>query len=286
MAERDDRATERLSRVERGRVEVEADVNETLDAAASSPSSWSGQLRAFVGLLLIAGMAAAGWQFSEWEPILLPIRVIEVQGELHHHSSQLLQQTMNERLNGGILTADLANLKAAAEKLPWVSRASLRRVWPDRLEVQIAEHRPIARWNTDGLVTAEGIVFRPQAGTIPAGLPQLEGDDSRAPEVATHYLKWRDALMLAGHLIQTLSVDSRGDWRLALVTGTELRLGTHTAAERLTRFIANTKQLEAAGQPLVVDLRYSNGFAVKWAPSVDTFVPAQTDRAKRSGNRG
>lgn len=254
--------------------------------AAAPASSLNARLRALVGLLLILAMFAAVWQFSYWEPRLLPIRVIEVQGELHHHSSRLLEQIIGERLHGGILTADLVGLKTAADDLPWVGRASLRRIWPDRLEVRVEEHRPIARWNADGLITAEGVIFRPQAGTMPAGLPLLEGDDRRAPDVAKQYLSWRDELMLAGHLIQTLSVDPRGDWRIELVTGTELRLGTDAAEERLARFIASAQQLEAAGQPLVVDLRYSNGFAVKWAPSGDTNVPAQPARAKRSGNRG
>ncbi len=180
----------------------------------------------------------------------------------------------------------MGELKAAAEELSWVGRVSLRRVWPDRLQVRVEEHRPLARWNADALVTAEGIVFHPGTGTIPAGLPVLEGDDTRAPEVVRRYQQWRDDLMLVGHLIQVLSVDPRGDWRLELVMGTELRLGTGDIEERLARFIASAPQLEAAGQPLEVDLRYSNGFAVKWAPSADPRGRANMDRSGRSGNRG
>jgi cell division protein FtsQ len=132
-------------------------------------------------------MASGAWLLGHWEPQLLPVRIIEVEGELHHHSSQLLQETISERLSGGILTADLKDLKQAAEDLAWVGRASVRRVWPDRLQVEVEEHRPIARWNRDGLVTAEGIVFRPGTGTVPAGLPLLEGEDRRAPEVVKRY---------------------------------------------------------------------------------------------------
>jgi cell division protein FtsQ len=244
------------------------------------------RLRALLGVLVFVTMAGGVWLLAQWEPRLLPIQVIQVEGELHHHSSQLLQKTLSERLRGGILTADLVDLKAAAEDLPWVGRVSLRRVWPNTLRVRVEEHRPIARWNLDGLVTAEGVVFHPHSGTIPAGLPLLEGDDSRAPEVTAHYLKWRDQLMLVGHLIQSLSVDPRGDWRVELVMGTELRLGTSLVEERLGRYIASVPQLEAAGQPLVVDLRYSNGFSVKWAPTADSKVREHPDRVARSGNRG
>ncbi|EGV32058.1 cell division protein FtsQ [Thiorhodococcus drewsii AZ1] len=254
--------------------------------SASEPSPWRSRLLASVGLALFGGMGVIVWLFGYWEPRVLPILVIEVEGGLHHHSSELLQQTLSERLHGGILTADLDDLKSAAEELPWVGHANLRRVWPDRLLVRVEEHRPIARWNADGLVTAEGIVFHPLSRTIPAGLPLLEGDDKRAPEVAKRYQQWRDELMLAGHLIQSLSVDPRGDWRVVLVMGTELRLGTGPVEERLARFIASAPQLEAAGRPLVVDLRYSNGFAVKWASDAGPQVRANSGRSKRSGNRG
>jgi cell division protein FtsQ len=246
----------------------------------------SGRWLALVGLLLISAMASGVWLLGHWEPHLLPVRIIAVEGELHHHSSRLLQETLSERLSGGILTADLKDLKQAAEDLAWVGRASVRRVWPDRLQVEVEEHRPIARWNRDGLVTAEGIVFRPGTGTVPAGLPLLEGEDRRAPEVVKRYTQWRDDLMLIGHLIQSLSVDPRGAWRVELVMGVELYLGTENVDQRLARYIASATQLEAAGQPLVVDLRYSNGFAVKWAANAEPQARATTDRSTRSGKRG
>jgi cell division protein FtsQ len=242
---------------------------------------------ALLGGVLLLGMMGGVWLLAHWEPRLLPVRTIEVEGELHHHSSQLLQETISQHLDGGILTIDLRQIKTAAEELAWVGRASVRRIWPDRLRIHVEEHRPIARWNRDGLVTAEGLVFRPSTGTIPAGLPLLEGEDHRAPEVAKRYLRWRDELMLIGHLLQTIAVDARGAWRVELVMGPELYLGTEAVEQRLARFIASAAQLEAAGKPLVVDLRYSNGFAVTWAASAAPGARASTsDRPGRSGKRG
>jgi cell division protein FtsQ len=245
-----------------------------------------GRWRALLGVFLILVMTGGAWALVAWDAALLPVRVIAVDGQVHHQSSQMLQQTISERLTGGMLTADLADLKAAADGLPWVAKAAVRRDWPDRLRVQVEEHRPIANWNSDGLVTAEGVVFRPGGGGVPVGLPLLEGEDPRAPEVVERYLRWRDDLMLIGHLIQTLSVDPRGSWHLELVNGVEIYLGTEAVEERLARFIASATQLEAAGQPEVVDMRYSNGFAVKWAPNADEQIRATVDRTTRSGTRG
>jgi cell division protein FtsQ len=245
------------------------------------------RLRALLGVLILLVIGGAGWLFLRWEPTLLPIRLIQIEGEVHHHSSQQLQERLTERLRGGILTADLLDLKQTAEELPWVGQAALRRVWPDTLRVQVREYRPVARWSLDGLVTADGIVFRPHGGTIPSNLPLLEGDDMRAPEITARYQTWRAALERIGQGIERLSVDPRGDWRLKLVSGAELRLGTTLVEERLARYLANAVQLEAAGRPLMVDLRYSNGFSVKWAPNADTGVRVPPDRvAARAGKRG
>lgn len=224
-------------------------------------------MRAFTGLLVLTGLAAGAWQFAYWEPRLLPIRVVEVQGELHHDSSEILQRAMGERVRGGILTADLRDLKQAADRHSWVGGASIRRVWPDRLQVRVQEHKPLARWNDGYLVTAEGLVFEPRVGSIPAGLPTLEGEDGQAPGVVARYLRWRDDLMLVGHLIQILGVDARGAWSLELVSGPRLELGTEQVEQRMRRFLANVAQLEAAGRPRIVDLRYSNGLSVTWARS-------------------
>jgi cell division protein FtsQ len=97
----------------------------------------------------------------------------------------------------------------------------------------------------------------------------------------------RAALERIDQGIERLSVDPRGDWRLKLASGAELRLGTTLVEERLARYLASAAQLEAAGRPLTVDLRYSNGFSVKWAPNTDSGVRVPPDRvAARAGNRG
>jgi cell division protein FtsQ len=262
------------------------DPTKTPPVVAVRRRSNSGRWRAWFGGLLLAVMIGGAWALVRWDATLFPVRVIAVEGQVHDHSSRLLQQTISERLTGGMLTADLADLKEAADGVAWVAKSAVRRDWPDRLRVQVEEHRPLARWNHDGLVTADGVVFRPGTGSVPAGLPLLEGEDQRAPEVVQRYQRWRDDLMLIGHLIETLSVDARGAWRVELVNGLAIYLGTEAVEQRLARFIASATQLEAAGQPEVVDMRYSNGFAVKWTTNAEERIRATVDRTTRSSTRG
>lgn len=48
--------------------------------------------------------------------------------------------------------ADLGAAQARVESLPWVEHVVVRRLWPDRIVVQLVEKRPYARWQKDGII--------------------------------------------------------------------------------------------------------------------------------------
>lgn len=221
-------------------------------------------LRWLVALGIAAGSVAAVVSFLRHEPGSMPVRVVSVEGAVRRLSPPVLARTVTERLQSGILTQDLVTLREAVEALPWVRTASLRRIWPDRIQLSVTEHQPLARWGEDGLATAEGVVFRPKDEALPVGLPHLEADDAQAPRVVAQYLDWRDRLATLGLSISTLEMDARRAWSLDLKDGVRIELGTERVEERLARFIRTWPQLKAAGRPERVDLRYANGLAVRW----------------------
>lgn len=233
------------------------------------PSSLALIGRLLTAVFIIGALIAAGFVVVHWEPRLLPIRVVNVEGEMHGLSRESLQQTIAEHIDGGILTQDVAALKQQVVDLPWIRRASVRRVWPDRLVFTVTEHEAIARWGENGLVTADGIVFRPRDGRLPAGLVRLDGADDMAPEVVERYQRWHPQLAELGLIIDAVVRNARGDWTLTLLGGTELYLGTEDLETRFKRLLAAYPQVEAIGIPTRIDLRYSNGFAVRWVPRTD-----------------
>lgn len=222
-------------------------------------------LRRVSALVLLALMAGGGYALIRWEPQKLPVRIVTVDGEVKHLSARGLQQTVIDHLDGGILTQDLAELKAAVEELAWVRSASLRRHWPDRLEIAVVEHVALARWGRDGLVSADGVVFRPDEDSFPRGLRTLRGLDEHAPEVVARYLAWEPRLAALGLDVDELSQDVRGAWALRCSDGFSLALGKMHMEERITRFIRAYPQLSAVGMPSMVDMRYSNGLAIRWS---------------------
>ncbi len=257
----------------------------TPDATQTAPTSTAVTLTALrwlIALLVVAASIGAGTLVLRMEPSLLPVRVVTVVGAVHRLSAPILARTVTEHLQSGILTQDLRVLKNAVEALPWVHSATLRRIWPDQIELSVTEHQPMARWGDNGLVTAEGVVFRPETDSLPPGLPRLVGDDSQAPKVAASYLDWRDRVAALGLRIVTLALDPRGAWTLNLANGLRLELGTERVEERLGRFIHTYPQLAAAGRAELIDVRYTNGLAVRWAEGAapgDAAV-AQTELAE------
>ena len=222
-------------------------------------------LKGLSGLALILAMVAGGHWLLQLESQYLPVRVVSIEGEVRRMTLQQIQERVGMTLEAGILTQDLASIQAAIRELPWVANAGVRRAWPDRLVIAVTEHKPLARWGDDRLVTAEGVIFRPDRQDIPAGLPWLRGPDDQARQVVRRYLVWAELLKTRGLLILTLEDDARGAWTLTTDEGFILLLGKSEVEIRLERFLRAYPEILAAGRPARVDMRYSNGLAVSWS---------------------
>jgi len=216
-------------------------------------------------LALLSLLGGSGYLLMLIEPQQLPVSVVTVDGKVKHLKPERLQETVVAHLDGGILTQDLSELKAAVEAMPWVRSASLRRHWPNRLELAVVEQVPLARWGEGGLVCADGVVFKPRRGDLPRGLPKLSGRDEDARLVVESYQRWVPGLKALDLRIEELTRDERGSWSLRLSSGFTLALGKAHLEERMARFIRTYPKLVAAGMPSLVDMRYSNGLAIRWA---------------------
>jgi len=242
-----------------------------------------------VGLLSLLG--GSGYLLMLWEPRELPVRAVTVTGALKHLSSHQLQKAVIAHLSGGVLTQDLAELKTAVEAMPWVRSASLRRRWPDRLELSVVERVALARWGKGALVGADGVIFKPAASDFLQRLPRLSGTSRDAPKLVQHLLAWKPKLRALGLEIEALALDARGAWTLRLSAGFGLALGKVRVQERISRFIRAYPVLIRIGVPSLIDMRYSNGLAVRWAAAGrDAPKPAATIwsaelKSRTSGSR-
>jgi len=152
------------------------------------------------------------------------------------------------------------------QQLPWVDQVSVRRVWPDRLSIQVREQQPVAHWGEHGFLNARAQVFEPQQPVELAQLPAFEGPDGYEQRVLEMHRNMQEMLKPLTLSVGSLELDARRTWRVRLSNGLTLEVGRSHPIQRVGRFVRVYPAILAAGEGRVlsVDLRYSNGFSVQW----------------------
>jgi cell division protein FtsQ len=230
-------------------------------------------LNSAADLLFAAGAAmllAAGVLWALRQP-LLPIRGVWVSAPLRHVARADLEEAVQQHLRGNFLSVSMDDLRLALEGIPWVRKASVRRVWPERLVVRLEEHQPMAHWGNSGSewVNSFGEVFAAplMAGAKPE-LPRLSGPEGSSRTLLEQYGAAVAAFAPLRAKPVRLTLFSRHALEMALDTGLVLKLGREQPSasirHRLARFIAVYPGVMAGRKPppAIADLRYPNGFTL------------------------
>lgn len=193
---------------------------------------------------------------------IFPLREVRVDGELHHVTREQLKLIVQRHIQGNFFTLDLVKVRAAFEKLPWARRVSVRRSWPDRLEVVVEEHQELARWGNIAMVNSYGELFHAASDS---DLPVFYGPGDGVREVAEHYAGFSKTLEPTGMKITQLVLSPRRAWQIRTNKSMVIELGREQMEIRLAKFAgAYEETLGKLGVAVTyADLRYPNGFAVR-----------------------
>jgi cell division protein FtsQ len=217
-----------------------------------------------VGIALFVFAAAAALAVAR-SP-LFPLTVVELTHPLGKTTRAELERALRGRLGGNFFGAAPDEVRAALEALPWVRRASVRRVWPDRLQVTLEERTPLARWGEHALIDVHGERF---SASSDASLPLFLAPYGAEREVAQRYAAFAEALAPLGAKLERVVLTPRRAWQLTLDSGLHIMLGRDAdgAQVRLARFVAAYPATlgRIAHRHEYVDLRYPNGFALRVA---------------------
>ena len=201
---------------------------------------------------------------------IYPLRELVVVGTVERVSRAQIEHAARTALSGNLFGVDLDEARPAFEKLPWVRSASLRRQWPDAMELALEEHVAVARWSpADGeqrLVNTHGEVFAASAGDE---LPAFSGPEGSAAAMLARYREFDSQLVKIQRKTVVLALSAREAWQVRLDDGVLVDLGRdqprQPLTERLTRLTDHyVAAREKVNTPIVaVDVRYPNGFALR-----------------------
>ena len=235
-------------------------------------SVWLRTLTWCLALGMIALPLAAimhGWL----APQRWPIRHLVLSAEYQHVSEDSIRATVLKHLGQGYFDSDPTAIRTALAGLPWVAEVQVRKRWPDRLEVQLHEHHAVAQWGSAHMLSDAGVVFPAPASISDQDLPRLSGPDARAAEVFGFYQQSQALFAGVGLAVRGARLSRRGSWSLQLADGATVVIGREADPQlRLRRWVkAMPAVMEGQTRTLArVDLRYTNGFAVRWADAPTT----------------
>lgn len=215
-------------------------------------------------------------QFYQW--LDQPVNQVVIDGEMRHLQRHILANEAVALMDGGLLSADLAQLKEGIQANPWVYQVGVARQWPATLYLQIREEVPVARWGNRGLLNHEGDIFWPEHMQAYSSLPLMQGPAGDTALLMEQYYDLNQMLRGIQLQVTELKFEARGAWTLTLENGIRVVIGREQVVERLERFLAvyqlRLRDDADAGRIEQIDIRYNNGLAVKWRPQTDTEKPS------------
>jgi cell division protein FtsQ len=266
------------------------------DARALNTIANALMMVAFVGLA-----AAAIWWLANRQVFdLQSVEIGPVAGtELEHVSVEALRASTLSGFQGNFFTVDLGRVRQTFEEAPWVRRAQVRRLWPNRLSVALEEHHPLAQWGDGRFVNTFGELFsvNPEEVDRRESLLEFAGPEGTQGIVTRRYAELTQQLKPLALTPRRVSLSDRQAWSARLDNGLTLLIGRDEGVpvnDRITRWVAvhPTVQVRLNERAEVIDLRYPNGFAVR-APGVLDEVglerhehPEQRPRGEQKGPGG
>lgn len=227
---------------------------------------------ALLSVVSLACISATSWWLIH-QP-MFAIDSVEIEAapgyELRHVSSPQLRASSQRGVGNNFFTVNLDAVRAQYESVPWVRRASIRRVWPNHLIVSIEEHQPMAVWGDSKLVNTFGELYSASITQAEeeGPLPVLRGPDGNEALVIVRFEELRRWLSVLGRTPETVALSSRHAWTVTLDDETRLLLGRDQSVsieERVKRWAAVFPRVQERldRKAEVIDLRYPNGFAIR-----------------------
>ncbi|ASK27589.1 cell division protein FtsQ/DivIB [Neisseria chenwenguii] len=226
-----------------------------------------GRLTRWMLLAVVVMLTGAGLAWL-YHSDFFPVKKVAIEGRLKHADSKALQTIARQYMRGNIFRADVNGAQAAFQKLPWIDSALVRRRLPDTVEIVLTERVPLARWKDSGLVDTEGNVFQ---ADVKDKLPVFDGRPGTGKDMVQHYHDFGKILSVRGLKIRELVYTPRSAWAVVLDNGITVRLGRENEIKRLQQFADIWPILlrEHQSRLSYVDMRYKDGFAVRYSKPLD-----------------
>lgn len=204
------------------------------------------------------------------------VRGIVITGDSKYQNPSNIRDAILPNLSGGIFDVNLVVVKSVFENLPWVRNASVKKVYPNRINVNLTEHSALGVWgdSDDGkMVNTHGEIFEVGSDDLEeiTKYPQFIGSESQSVLIVNMYQKLKNIFSPLNTQISKIQLSLRGNWSIFLDNGTHLELGRGNIEQIFENsklaLQTSIRVAEKYGKRVqdikYLDLRYQGGYAIQ-----------------------
>ena len=204
-----------------------------------------------------------------------PVKTIKLESPLENVTEQEIRTVVTQYADEGFFRIDVEGIRKDLEKKEWVDVAVVKREWPDKVVVRVVERIPVAFWGESALVDKNGKVFNPElTDSRYRNLPIFKGPDKTSEIMLDNYLLMKRKAKQIEQEIVELEMSDRRAWKMVFKNGLHIELGRDDISNRFTRFKDVYASTIAKFVDVIelVDMRYTNGFAVRWREGAQPVI--------------
>jgi cell division protein FtsQ len=180
-----------------------------------------------------------------------------------------------------LLFLDVADARAKLEAIPWIAEATVRKLYPDRLQITITEREAFALWQQQGkvhVIAADGTVLAAKVEPRLALLPFVVGNGAAVK--ARDFLAVLDRFPTIRDSVRASILVADRRWNLRLKNGIDVRL-PDTDVERALETLARLdREKNLLGRDITaVDLRLADRLIVRLS---DAAAEKREDALKKT----
>jgi cell division protein FtsQ len=185
-----------------------------------------------------------------------PVRVVDISGVKELTKDEVLAASGLTPSNS-LIFADLADVRRRLKALPLVAEATVRKLYPDRVAIQIVEREPFALWQQDGVVrvvAADGTVIDNLSDQRYLRLPHVVGPNARL--YVREYQAILEGVPELRDQVRAGTLVSERRWNLKLMNGVDVKLPEEGQIEALKRLVKLDREQKVLSKDILsVDLR-------------------------------
>ena len=235
-------------------------------------------------VVLLMGIAASIYAIYQRlsQQNFFPLKRVIIQEPLRYGDMREVSEIIRNHHQRDLLHMDVTLLADEMQRLDWIAKASVYKRWPDAVEVKLEERVPVVRWGGRAFLDASGEPFSIPDNDKLRELATIHGPDGYEKQVLQYWhdiAPWLGARQLQ---LQQLSLDQRLVWHAELENGLDVILGRDQLNDRLKKLAVVNDKVIKPYHPYIdaIDLRYHDGFSVRWKAGVRPVTTEAKDKTK------